>query len=63
MKISYLGPIGTYSYEACMQYIRNEKDAEAISYRTITDAILAVAEDRIEKAIVPIENSTSRQCF
>lgn len=55
MKIGYLGPKGTFSYEACKEYCKNNE--EMIEFKTITDTILALENEEINKAIVPIENS------
>lgn len=55
MKIGYLGPKGTFSYEACKDYCKNEK--EMIEYKTIPDIIVALENEEIEECIVPIENS------
>lgn len=55
MKIGYLGPKGTFSYEACIQYSKNEK--KIIEYKTIVDTIIALENEEINEAIVPIENS------
>ncbi len=53
--IGYLGPKGTFSYEACEEYSKNQR--EMIEYKTIPDAILALEKMEIDEAIVPIENS------
>ena len=55
MKVGYLGPKGTFSYEACIEYSKNEK--EIIEYKTILDTILALENGDVDEAIVPIENS------
>lgn len=55
MKVGYLGPKGTFSYEACSTYCR--KNMQMIEYKTITDTILALENEEIEEAVVPIENS------
>ena len=55
MKVGYLGPKGTFSYEACNEYCKNNE--EMIQYKTIPDTILALEENEIDVAIVPIENS------
>lgn len=55
MKVGYLGPKGTFSYEACTQYAKNDKDI--IEYKTILDTILALENGEINEAVVPIENS------
>lgn len=54
MKIGYLGPIGTFSYEACRKY---KEDAELVQYRTISDTIDGLENKEIDEVIVPIENS------
>lgn len=55
MKVGYLGPKGTFSSEACNNYCKNNE--EKIEYKTIVDTILALEDDKIDVAIVPIENS------
>ena len=55
MKVGYLGPKGTFSYEACSKYF-SDKD-EKIPYKTIKETINALLNDDIEMCIVPIENS------
>ena len=55
MKVAYLGPKGTFSYEACQNYCKNHE--EQIEYRTINETILALEEGKVDEAIVPIENS------
>lgn len=55
MKVGYLGPKGTFSYEACKQYAKGKK--EIIEYKTILDTILALENSDVDEAIVPIENS------
>lgn len=55
MKIGYLGPKGTFSYEACKEYCQNEE--EMIEYKTIPDTIMALENEEIDECIVPIENS------
>ena len=54
MKLGYLGPKGTFSFEVSDNYL---KDGELKEYKTITDIILGLENDEINKAIVPIENS------
>lgn len=55
MKVGYLGPRGTFSYEACKQYSKNGE--EIIEYKTILDTILALENGDVDEAMVPIENS------
>ena len=55
MKVGYLGPKGTFSYEICNKAYEDEY--EKIPFRTIKDIINALENNLIEEAIVPIENS------
>lgn len=55
MKIGYLGPKGTFSYEACNQYCT--RNQEKIEYKTIPETIIALNNNEIDECIVPIENS------
>jgi prephenate dehydratase len=56
MRVGFLGPAGTYSEEAVLA----GEDAAAIEpvpLPTVHDAVAAVRERRVERALVPIENS------
>lgn len=55
MRVGYLGPAGTHSEEA----LRASAPAGvvAVPYPTIYDAVMAVEEGAIERAVVPIENA------
>lgn len=55
MKVGYLGPKGTFSYEACKTYCND--NMEMIEYKTIPDTIIALEKREIDEAVVPIENS------
>ncbi len=55
MKVGYLGPKGTFSYEIC-----NNTYGEAIDkipYKTIKETILALDNNEVDEIIVPVENS------
>ena len=54
MKIGFLGPKGTFSYEACNQY---GMENEFVEYKTIKDTILGLENNEVSEVIVPIENS------
>ena len=55
MRVAYLGPAGTYSEEALRA---SAPDAvTGIPYPTIHDAVMAVQEGAVERAVVPIENA------
>jgi prephenate dehydratase len=55
MRVAYLGPAGTYSEEA----LRASAPAgvEEVPYPTIHEAVMAVQEGAVERAVVPIENA------
>jgi prephenate dehydratase len=54
MKIGYLGPIGSYSSLVCEEIYPFE---EKISYNTISLSLKDLKEDKLDFAVVPIENS------
>lgn len=62
-KISYLGPIGTYSEQAASAYAHWWSDQtqqplpELVPFPSITQTLYEVAEGRIDIAIAPVENS------
>jgi prephenate dehydratase len=55
MRVAYLGPAGTYSEEA----LRASAPAavEEVPYPTIHEAVMAVQDGAVERAVVPIENA------
>ena len=55
MRVGYLGPKGTFSYEVCNNYYENRE--ELVEYKTISDTIIALEKENIDECIVPIENS------
>ena len=55
MRVGYLGPAGTHSEEALRASA--PAGADAIPYPTIYDAVMAVEEGEVERAVVPIENA------
>jgi len=55
MELGYLGPEGSYSYEAALSYSR---DSKLVSMKTFSHIIDGVEKDIIEKGILPMENST-----
>jgi prephenate dehydratase len=54
--IGFLGPQGTFSHEAALAYIGDESYLIK-EFSSIYDVIIAVKNDDIDEAIVPIENS------
>jgi len=55
LRAAYLGPAGTHSEEALRASA--PPDVEAIPFPTIYDAVMAVQEGRVDRAVVPIENA------
>lgn len=55
-KIGFLGPKGTFSYEALLQYAPGA-EWEHVGCSSIPEIILAVRQGKLDEAIVPIENS------
>jgi prephenate dehydratase len=55
MRVAYLGPAGTHSEEALRASA--PEDIEAVPHPTIYDAVMAVQEGTVDRAVVPIENA------
>ena len=55
MKVGYLGPKGTFSYEICKKSY--DSNIEKIPYKTIKETILALDNNEVDEVIVPVENS------
>jgi prephenate dehydratase len=56
MRLGYLGPAGTFSEEAVRAAISDDR-AELVPFASIHQAVTAVQDRVIERALVPIENS------
>jgi prephenate dehydratase len=56
MRVGYLGPAGTYSEEA-LRASSPGGDIEEVPFPTIYDAVMAVEERAVARAVVPIENA------
>ena len=54
-KISFLGPKGTYSEEACEVYFENK--GTYIAYNTVNEAIDELNSSKVDYAVVPVENT------
>lgn len=54
MKLSFLGPKGTFTEEACIKY---DSVSEHIEYPTIDMVVASVRDRKTDEGIVPIENS------
>ncbi len=59
--IAYLGPVGTYSEMAALQYLQlnhlDQNTTQMCTYSTILQAINAAERGNVDIAIVPVENS------
>lgn len=55
-RVGYLGPFGTFSHQAAMQYFGEHVDYENL--RTLQGVFEEVARGHVEFGLVPIENST-----
>lgn len=55
-QIGYLGPEGTFSHEAVLNYVNN--DSTIIPFDNIIHIFESLEKEDIDEAIVPIENST-----
>jgi prephenate dehydratase len=56
MRLGYLGPAGTFSEEAVRAAVPDDR-AELVPFASIHQAVMAVQDRAIERALVPIENS------
>lgn len=58
-KLGYMGPSGTFSEKAALEYLKTlkPKKMDLGSYETIQDVILAVNRGELSEGVVPIENS------
>jgi len=56
MRLGYLGPEGTFSEEAARSS-RDAAEAQLVALPTVRDTVLAVHDGRVDRAVVPIENS------
>lgn len=57
MRVAYLGPAGTFSEEAVRASGFGGSDLEVTPCDTIPEAIEAVGDGRVDRAMVPLENS------
>jgi prephenate dehydratase len=55
LRVAFLGPAGTHSDEALRASA--PADVEAVAYPAIYDAVMAVQDGGVERAVVPIENA------
>lgn len=56
MRTGYFGPEGTYTQEAMLADTAGQT-VDAVPFPTIYDTVMAVHDGRVQRALVPIENS------
>ena len=56
-RIGYLGPKGTFSQEAVLEYVKEGIAYEPVEFNSISDIPVAVQNCEIDEAVIPIENS------
>ncbi len=54
-KVSYLGPVGTYTHEACQYFF--DKQGEYVPYETVDAAVKALVDGQSDYAVIPQENT------
>jgi prephenate dehydratase len=57
VKVSFLGPAGTFTEDALREALPAGEEIEAMRTATVHDAIVAVERGEAERALVPFENS------
>jgi len=57
VKLVFWAPKGTFSQEAMLAYTKGSNDFVGVDYNTMVELIMAVENDEIDEAVVPIENS------
>ncbi len=55
--IGYLGPEGSFTHLAVLEYFKKNTNSEICSLQTITQVVESVNSGKIKSGIVPIENS------
>ncbi|MDI3508689.1 MAG: prephenate dehydratase [Clostridiales bacterium] len=55
-RLGFLGPDGTFTQQAALEYCRHNS-RQMVEYAGIPDVIWAVASDKVDEGLVPIENS------
>ena len=55
LKISFQGALGSYSHQASTKFF---KDHQVVPCESFEEAIEAVRKGKVDKAILPVDNST-----
>ena len=53
--VSYLGPVGTYTQEACEKFF--DKNTNLVPYKTVSEAVQALTRGQSRYAVIPQENT------
>jgi prephenate dehydratase len=56
-RVGYLGPEGTFSHEALLTALPDLAGIEPVELPTVYDTVMAVHDGRVDRGLVPIENS------
>jgi prephenate dehydratase len=56
VRVAYLGPRGTFSEDALRAAV-GDQEVDAVPAATVPEAIIAVREGRVDRVLVPFENS------
>ena len=57
LRVAFLGPAGTFAEEALRASVPAGGPVEELPYPTIFEAVMAVQDRAVDRAVVPIENS------
>jgi len=55
--VAYLGPRGTFSFEAAKKFTKDKPDHKLVDYPTLHDILYAVDREDVDLGVVPVENS------
>ncbi|CCE86896.1 Piso0_005414 [Millerozyma farinosa CBS 7064] len=61
MKVAFLGPEGTYTHQAVNQQFGSGNDVEILAQKSISDCFEILNDEKVDYAVVPLENSTNGQ--
>jgi prephenate dehydratase len=56
-RVGYLGPEGTFSHEALLAALPDLAGVEPVELPTVYDTVMAVHDGRVDRGLVPFENS------
>ena len=56
-RVAFLGPAGTYSEEAFLEYVKGESGISRIACPTLQDIVALIEANKADEGVAPIENS------